>query len=48
MEVARLLAFASEAMRCINLEASKKLAQKAFHVNPTCKEAWAARQLLCA
>lgn len=48
MDVAKLLALASEAMRSIDKNASKKLAQKAFHVNPTCKEAFAAQKLLRA
>lgn len=47
MDVAKLLVLASEAMRCINPSKSKRLVQKAIHVNPLCKEAWAARQEMC-
>lgn len=43
LDVAKLLALASEATRCANQRMSLKLAQKAIHINPTCKEAWAAR-----
>lgn len=47
MHVAKLLVLASEAMRCINPAKSKHLVQKAIHANPLCREAWAAKQLLC-
>lgn len=47
MDVAKLLVLASEAMRCINPVKSKHLVQKAIHANPLCREAWAAKQLLC-
>lgn len=42
MEGAKSLALASEAMRYVNQNIRKKLAQRAVHINPTCKEAWAA------
>lgn len=42
MEVAKLLVLASETMRHIDPKISRYLAQKAIHVNPLCKEAWAA------
>lgn len=42
MEVAKLLVLASETMRHMDPETSRYLAQKAVHVNPLCKEAWAA------
>lgn len=48
MDIAKLLILASEAMRCINPVKSKQLIQKAIHVNPMCKEAWAAKQLVCS
>lgn len=48
MDVAKLLVLASESMRCINPSESKFLIQKAIHVNPLCREAWAAKQLLCS
>lgn len=48
MDVAKLLVLASEAMRCIDPTKSKHLVQKAIHANPLCREAWAAKQLLCA
>lgn len=47
MDVAKLLVLASEAMRCINPTKSKHLILKAIHANPLCREAWAAKQLLC-
>lgn len=43
---ARSLALASEAMRCVNQKRRQLLAQRAVHVNPTCREAWAAL-LMC-
>lgn len=43
MDIAKLLALASEATRCINQHMSRKLAQKAVHINPSCKEAWSAQ-----
>lgn len=42
MEGAKSLAMASEAMRYVNQNIRMKLAQRAVHINPTCKEAWAA------
>lgn len=45
MEVAKLLVLASETMRHIDPKMSRYLAQKAVHVNPLCKEAWAAVRL---
>lgn len=47
METAKLLVLASEAMRCVDVAKSKKLVQRAIHVNPLCKEAWIAKNLLC-
>lgn len=46
-DVAKLLALASKAVHSIDYNAGKKLAQKAFHVNPMCKKAIAARKLFC-
>lgn len=43
---AKSLAMASEAMRCVDQHRRKKLAQRAVHVNPTCRQAWAAL-LMC-
>lgn len=48
MDVAKLLVLASEAMRCIDPVKSKHLVQKAIHTNPLCREAWAAKQLMCS
>lgn len=48
MDVAKLLVLASEAMRRIHPVKSKRLVQKAIHVNPLCREAWAAKQQLCS
>lgn len=39
---AKSLAIASEAMRLIDQTKRQKLAQRAVHLNPTCKEAWGA------
>lgn len=39
---ARALAMASEAMRIVDAKRSLKLAQRAVHINPVCREAWAA------
>lgn len=38
---------ASEAMRCVDQNRRKLLAQRAVHVNPTCRQAWAAL-LMCS
>lgn len=43
LDISRLFALASEASRLVNAKASSKLAQKAVHINPCCKEAWAAQ-----
>lgn len=40
------MAVASKAMRYVNVNVMKKLAQKAIHLHPTCKEAWASL-ILC-
>lgn len=48
METAKLLVLACEAMRCVDIAKSKKLIQRAIHVNPLCKEAWIAKNLLWA
>lgn len=45
MEVAKLLVLASETMRHIDPKICRYLAQKAVHLNPLCKEAWAAVNL---
>lgn len=36
------MAIASEAMEGVHKTMRNKLAQKAVHLNPTCKEAWGA------
>ncbi|XP_058454804.1 tetratricopeptide repeat protein 37 isoform X2 [Malaya genurostris] len=41
-DAAKWLAVASEAVRPVDEHRRKILAQKAVHVNPTCKEAWSA------
>lgn len=46
LDISKLLALASEATRCINPNMSRKLAQKAVHLNPACKEAWSAHALV--
>lgn len=42
LHAAKSMAIASEAMEGVNKHLKKKLAQKAVHLNPTCKEAWGA------
>lgn len=46
MEAAKSLVMASEAMSFVDQQARKKFAQRAVHLNPTCKEAWSAL-ILC-
>lgn len=48
LDVAKLLALASEATRCVNQNMSRKLAQRAIHINPACREAWAAQAAISA
>lgn len=42
LEAAKSMAIASEAMEGVDKYSRKKLAQRAVHLNPTCKEAWGA------
>lgn len=42
LHAAKSMAIASEAMEGVNKHLKNKLAQKAVHLNPTCKEAWGA------
>ncbi|KAJ6641678.1 Tetratricopeptide repeat protein 37 [Pseudolycoriella hygida] len=42
LEAARSMAIASEAMEGVDKRLKSKLAQKAVHLNPACKEAWGA------
>lgn len=48
MDTAKLLVLASEAVRCVDIAKSRKLIQRAIHVNPLCKEAWIAKNLVWA
>lgn len=43
LDISKLFALASEASRLVNEKMSSKFAQKAVHINPCCKEAWAAQ-----
>lgn len=42
MRAAKSMAIASEAMEGVNKHLKNKLAQKAVHLNPSCREAWGA------
>lgn len=42
MRAAKSMAIASEAMEGVNKTLKNKLAQKAVHLNPSCREAWGA------